>query len=68
MAKRLYRSTSDRQLAGVCGGIAKYLNLDPTVIRILWVIITLFVFAGLIAYIACVFIIPEEPPRIVDAE
>ena len=68
MAKRLYRSTSDRQLAGVCGGIAKYLNLDPTVIRILWVIITLFGFAGLIAYIACVFIIPEEPPRIVDAE
>ena len=59
MAKRLYRSTSDRQLAGVCGGIAKYLNLDPTVIRILWVIITLFGFAGLIAYIACVFIIPE---------
>ena len=68
MAKRLYRSTSDRQLAGVCGGIAKYLNLDPTVIRILWGIITLFGFAGLIAYIACVFIIPEEPPGIVDAE
>ena len=67
MSKKLYRSTSDRQLAGVCGGIAKYLNMDPTVIRILWVIITLFGFAGLIAYIACVFIIPEEPPRIVDA-
>jgi len=67
MSKKLYRSTSDRQLAGVCGGIAKYLNIDPTVIRILWVIATLFGFAGLIAYIACIFIIPEEPPRIVDA-
>ena len=67
MSKKLYRSTSDRQLAGVCSGIAKYLNIDPTVIRILWVIATLFGFAGLIAYIACIFIIPEEPPRIVDA-
>lgn len=68
MAKKLYRSTSDKQIAGVCGGIAKYLNVDATVIRILCVIITLFGFAGVIAYIACIFIIPEEPPRIIDAE
>ena len=68
MAKKLYRSTSDKQIAGVCGGIAKYLNVDATVIRILCVIITLFGFAGVIAYIACILIIPEEPPRIIDAE
>ena len=69
MSKKLYRSTSNKQLAGVCAGLGKYLNVDPTVIRILWVIISLFGFVpGLIAYIACVLIIPEEPPRIIDAE
>ena len=68
MAKKLYRSSTDKQIAGVCGGMGKYLNVDPTVIRILYVILTLFGFAGVLAYIACVFIIPEEPPRIIDAE
>ncbi len=67
MSKKLYRSTSNKQLAGVCAGLGKYLNVDPTVIRVLWVIISLFGFAGVIAYIACVLIIPEEPPRIIDA-
>ena len=68
MKKKLYRSAKDRKLAGVCGGIAEYLNMDPTVIRILWAIISLFAFVGVIAYIVCVFIIPEEPSNIIDAE
>ena len=67
MQKKLYRSTTDKKLAGVCGGIAKYLNMDPTVIRILWAIISLFAFVGVAAYIVCAFIIPEEPSNIIDA-
>ena len=69
MQKKLYRSVTDKKLAGVCGGIAKYLNMDPTVIRVLWAVITLFtVFIDVVAYIVCAFIIPEEPSNIIDAE
>ena len=67
MQKKLYRSITDKKIAGVCGGIAKYLNMDPTVIRILWAIISLFAFVGVAAYIVCAFIIPEEPSNIIDA-
>lgn len=59
--KKLYRSKSDRKLAGVCGGLAEYLNIDPTVIRVIWAITSLFAFVGIIAYVVCAVIIPEEP-------
>ena len=68
MQKKLYRSANDKKLAGVCGGVAKYLNMDPTVIRVLWAIVSLFGFIGVVAYILCAFIIPEEPTNIIDAE
>lgn len=67
MQKKLYRSVTDRKIAGVCGGVAKYLNMDPTVIRVLWAIISLFAFVGVVAYIACALIIPEEDPNVIDA-
>jgi len=65
--KRLYRSRTDKQLAGVCGGIAEYLNLDPTIVRIVWVILTLAGGPGLILYIILALIVPEEP-EFVQAE
>ena len=68
MQKKLYRSVTDRKLAGVCGGVAKYLNMDPTVIRVLWAILSMFAFIGVLAYVVCAFIIPEEPTNIIDAE
>ena len=68
MQKKLYRSLTDRKVAGVCGGVANYLNMDPTVIRVLWTIISLLGLFGVIAYIVCAFIIPEEPTNIIDAE
>ena len=61
MKKRIYRDKSNSMLAGVCSGIAKYFDLDPTVIRLIWVVITLAGGSGLIAYIICALIIPEEP-------
>ena len=67
MQKKLYRSITDKKIAGVCGGIAKYLNMDPTVIRVLWAILSLFAFIGVVAYIVCALIIPEEPSNIIDA-
>ena len=59
--KKLYRSKSDRKLAGVCGGLAEYLNIDPTIIRVIWAITSLFALVGIIAYVVCAVIIPEKP-------
>lgn len=61
MSKKLYKSTSDRKLCGVCAGIANYLNIDPTVVRLLWALITFLGGAGVIAYIVCALVIPDEP-------
>ena len=60
MQKKLYRSSKDKKLAGVCGGLAEYLGMDATVVRVIWVFLTLFAFAGLIAYIVCALVIPED--------
>jgi phage shock protein C len=63
MNKKLYRSRSNRMLSGVCGGLGDYLNIDVTIIRLVWVLITIMSggFPGIIAYVIAVFIIPEEP-------
>lgn len=61
MTKKLYKSLTDRKLCGVCAGIAKYLNMDPTVIRLLWVLITFLGGAGVFAYVVCALLIPDEP-------
>ncbi len=59
--KRLYRSVRDKKLAGVCGGVAEYFNIDPTIVRILWLIFSLFYFAGVVAYIIAVLVVPQNP-------
>ena len=59
--KRLYRSLRDRMLCGVCGGIGEYFNIDPTLVRLLAVVICVCsCSSGLIAYISAAIIIPEE--------
>lgn len=68
MEKKLYRSRTDKKLAGVCAGVAKYFAIDPTIIRLIWAILCLFAFAGIIAYIVCAFVIPEEPDDYVEVE
>ena len=57
--KRLVRSTTDRKLAGVCAGIAEYFEIDPTLVRIGWVLFCLLGGSGVLAYILCALIIPE---------
>lgn len=59
--KRLYRSRTDRKIAGVCGGLAEYLNIDPTLVRQLVVFAVLFAGTGVLAYIVCALVIPEAP-------
>ena len=57
-----YRSRTDRMISGVCGGLGKYLGIDPTLIRLVFVLLLLFgVGSGLILYIILMFIVPEEP-------
>jgi len=61
--KRLYRSKKQRMIAGICGGLAEYFdNADPTVVRLLWVLVTLFtgLFPGILAYFIAWIIIPEK--------
>lgn len=58
--KKLERSRSDKFLFGVCGGVARYLDLDPTLVRVLTVLITLFTGAPVIVYLVAVFVMPEE--------
>ena len=61
MQKRLYKSKRNRTLLGVCGGIGEYLDVDPTIIRILWVIFTFMGGAGIRAYIVCALIMSNDP-------
>ncbi len=60
MKKRLYKSTADKKLCGVCAGIAEYFELDPTLIRLAWVVFTLLGGSGIIAYIIAAIVMPED--------
>ena len=57
--KRLYKSLTNRKLCGVCGGIGEYLNVDPTVIRLLWILFGFCIGCGVLAYIIAAIIMPE---------
>ena len=59
-AHRLYRSRTDRQVAGVCGGLGEYLGFDPTLIRLAWLVSIIFAGVGLFAYLVAAVIVPEE--------
>ena len=58
--KKLYKAERNKKICGVCGGIGEYLNVDPTVIRLLWVISFFFFGTGLFVYIICAFIMPNR--------
>ena len=60
MEKRLYRIEEGKMVAGVCGGVAEYFNIDPTVVRLGWALVSAFAGAGIIAYIAAAIIMPVK--------
>jgi phage shock protein C len=61
MEKRLYKSSTDKKLAGVCGGLAEYFGLDSTLVRIGYAALILFAGTGLLLYIICAFVMPNKP-------
>jgi phage shock protein C len=61
-SEKLYRSRTNRQVAGVCGGLAQRFNVDATLIRVLFILLGLFGGAGIVLYVAMWIIVPQEPP------
>ena len=59
--KKLYKSNTDKKIAGVCGGIAEYFNIDSTLVRLGWVLFSLLGGSGLLAYIIAAIIMPDRP-------
>ncbi len=59
MNKRLYKSATDKKICGVCGGVAEYFDIDPTIVRLAWVVFTLFGGSGILAYIIAAIVIPS---------
>ena len=61
MQKRLFKSTKNVMVCGVCGGIAEFFGIDPSLVRILWVLLTIpSVGISIVAYIACALILPKD--------
>jgi phage shock protein PspC (stress-responsive transcriptional regulator) len=60
--RRLTLSTTDKKIAGVCGGIAEYFNIDPTLVRVITVVLVLFFGGGLLAYLLAWIIMPKPAP------
>ncbi len=58
--KKLYLSDTNKKIAGVCGGIAQYFDIDPTLVRIIWVIAFFLYGLGLLPYLICWLVIPRE--------
>lgn len=61
MEKKLYKSNSNKVIAGVCGGLAEYFDFDASVIRILWALSVLMFGTGILVYIVCALVIPNNP-------
>ncbi len=59
--RKLQRSRTDRKLAGICGGLAQYFNVDPTLVRVLFVLLAVLGGSGLVLYLAMWIIVPNEP-------
>lgn len=57
--KKLYKSQTDRKICGVCGGIAEYFGIDPTIIRLIWAIVALFYGTGILIYIIAALVLPD---------
>ena len=60
MQKRLYKIEQGKKLDGVCGGIAEYFDIDPTLVRLAWILVTCFAGTGIFAYILAAIIMPRK--------
>ncbi|MDR2648940.1 MAG: PspC domain-containing protein [Clostridiales bacterium] len=60
-ARKLYKSRKDIKIDGVCAGVAKYFNIDVTLVRLIWLLVAIFGGAGALVYIVCMIVMPREP-------
>ena len=60
MNKRIYKNREKKMLCGVCAGLAEYFDIDPTLVRVLWAVISLGYGSGLLAYIVCAIVFPDK--------
>ena len=63
-SEKLYRSRTNRQVAGVCGGLAERFNVDATLVRVLFIVLAIFGGAGILLYIAMWIVVPQQPPPV----
>jgi phage shock protein C len=62
MDKKIFLSETNKKVGGVCGGIGEYFNIDPTLVRLIWIVITLMTMGtGIVAYIIAWVVIPQQP-------
>ena len=61
MAKKLYKSSKNKMISGVCAGIAEYFNIDPSIVRLIWAFAALWGGTGVVAYIICAIVLPSAP-------
>ena len=64
--KKLYKSETNKMIAGVCAGIGEYLNVDPTAVRVIWALISCCAGVGIAAYIICALIMPVKPSGYIE--
>lgn len=64
--KRLFRSMNDRMIGGVCGGLGRYLDIDPSIIRLIFILMTLFGGHGVLVYLILCLVIPSEPQLVLN--
>ena len=60
MNKRIYKNREKKMLCGVCAGLAEYFDIDPTIVRVLWAVVSLGYAIGLLAYIVCAIVFPDK--------
>ena len=68
MEKKMYKLEHGKLVDGVCGGIAEYFEIDPTVIRVAWSVFAACGGCGILAYIVCMVIMPRKPSNIIESE
>lgn len=68
--KHLFRSDKNRIIAGICGGLAEYFNIDVSLLRLIWLLVVVFtgIFPGVVAYIIAILVIPNKPLHIVHEQ
>lgn len=69
MKKRLYKSATEKKLCGVCGGLAEYFDIDPTIVRVVWALLSVFWGTGILLYIIMALVMPvKDSAHVIDVE